>query len=471
MLLYSFAIVAVTIGLFANAQTQTDANGTCPGVTKCLERLDQGLECGPIPIPKRALIPPLPVGAPYVLHKLREGVWAIQDFAYLSMIVRHEDRVILIDAPDSRGGLNKPDGSQTRLTDIVNIVLNGTTLRLLDIVYSHAHFDHIGASLRVVQWARRLPVVPKIRVFGAPNIDKLITRSVTKRSVTTTHIIPNDGKTLYVRNGLRIELRYVGGHTDRDLAVYFPKKGKESSILMHVDVVFPGYAPFWALGISHDVRRFISVHTALLKYDFDYFVSGHLRLGNRTDIEENKKFAEDLFDAAMIAPSLVTQEQLNQVGISDVADPTQPEFNNVWFLALTAGRSLQARICSRIMVEKWGCKVGGISETIFSNCFVMLSYIGIEYWINFFLQRLTVSLQWFRKLGLALCSFSWERIMRPCCYYTVFTISQPWEDGVQLIVRLLVTIASRTEVACKSVRHWQCARLLGFTTVNNNNSW
>lgn len=377
LLLIFIAIVSVTIELFANAQS--GANGTCPGVAKCLERLDQGLECGPIPIPKRAIIPSLPAGAPYILRKLRESVWVVQDFAYLSMIVRHEDRVILIDAPDSSAGLNKPDGSQTRLTDIINIVLNGTTLRVLDIIYSHAHFDHIGASLRVVRWARRLPIIPKIRVFGAPNIDKLIRRSVTKRSVTTTHIIPNDGKTFYVRNGLRIELRYVGGHTDRDLAVYIPKKGAESSILMHVDVVFPKYSPFWALAISHDVRRFISVHNALLKYDFDYFVSGHLQLGDRMDVEESKQFSEDLLDASLIAPSLVTQDQLEQLGISDVANPTQPQFNNAWFLIITAGRGLQAQICSRIMIEKWGCKFGGISETIYSHCFAMLTYIGVEY--------------------------------------------------------------------------------------------
>lgn len=369
--------LVISVAVAQTAIAQQSENSTCAAVTKCLARLDKGFACGAIPVPARAQT--FPVTTPYKLQKLRKGVWVISDLAYLSMIVRWKSRVVLIDAPDSPGGLNKPDGSRTRLTDIIETVLNGTTLRVLDIVYTHAHYDHIGAATRVVQWSQTLKPAPKVRVFGAANVVTLVERSVTKRAVIPTHIIPDEGRNLYIRPGLRIKMKFVDGHTDRDLAVHIPRSRSESGILMHVDVVFPRFAPFWSLAITDDVGRYISVFDDLLKYEFHYFVSGHIRLGTRMDVEEGSLFTKDLLNAALVAPSLVRQEDLDRVGFGNAFNPTAKEYGNLWFLVITAGRDLQADACSRIMIEKWGCRIGGISETIQSSCFAMLTYIGVAY--------------------------------------------------------------------------------------------
>lgn len=371
--------IVLVLAVIVAAAAQNGPNATCPGVKRCLRRLDKGYDCGSIPVPARSQTNPFPTASPYKLQKLRKGVWAIIDIAYVSMIIRWKDRVVLLDAPDSSAGLNKPDGSRTRLTDIIETVLNGTTLRKLDIVYTHAHYDHIGAARRIVQWTQTLKIAPKIRVFGAANVFTLVNRSVTKRAVVPTHVIPKTGRSLYIRPGLRLDMKFIGGHTDRDLAIHMPRSGSESAILMHIDVVFPGYVPFWTLGITEDVGRYISVHDDLLKYDFDHFISGHIRVATRADVEESGIFAKDLLNAVLVAPTLVTQDDLDRVGLSNVYDPTAREYGNLWFLVSTAGRGLQSNICSRIMIEKWGCKLGGISETIYSACFTMSTYIGIAY--------------------------------------------------------------------------------------------
>lgn len=372
-------VVVVVLTVILATVAQTAPNSTCPGVQRCLRRLDKGYKCDSIPIPEESQTNPFPVTAPYKLQMLREGVWAIVDLVYTAIVIRWKDHVVLLDAPDSPAGLNKPDGSRTRLTDIIETVLNGTALGKLDIVYTHNHFDHIGASRRVVQWTKTLDKKPVIRIFGAANIFTLVNRSVTKRAVVPTHVIKKEGLTLYIRPGLRINMEYVGGHTDRDLAIHIPRFRSESAVLMHVDVVYPGYVPFWTLGITDDTGRYITVHDDLLKYDFDYFVSGHIRVGLRRDVEDSARFAKDLLNAALVAPSLVTQEDRERIGISNLYDPSAREYGNLWFMVITTGRGIEANTCSRIMIEKWGCKLGGIAETIYSNCFTMLTHIGVAY--------------------------------------------------------------------------------------------
>jgi hypothetical protein len=55
---------------------------------------------------------------------------------------------------------------------------------------------------------------------------------------------------------------------------------------MLVDIVFPGWVPFPYLAKAKDTAGFIKAHDiALVKYDFDTFVGGHLtRLGTRNDV-------------------------------------------------------------------------------------------------------------------------------------------------------------------------------------------
>lgn len=95
----------------------------------------------------------LPPGT-FELIKLRTGVWAYEDGTFLSIILKMGSRLAMLDIPDADGS-DKPDGSMTRLTDAAETILNGIIPQRIDIAYSHAHFDHIGASTRFHRYMQK----------------------------------------------------------------------------------------------------------------------------------------------------------------------------------------------------------------------------------------------------------------------------------------------------------------------------
>ena len=63
-------------------------------------------------------------------------------------------------------------------------------------------------------------------------------------------------------------------------------------ILMLVDVIYPGYAPYPNLGVSTDIGGTININKRALEYDFQVFVGGHVgNTGNRADVEISLAFA------------------------------------------------------------------------------------------------------------------------------------------------------------------------------------
>lgn len=372
-----FSAATCAKGADGNASaTAASGRGTlCAAVRECVARLDAGMACDVLPVPERSLIPMIPDRAPVEVRPLREGVWLYRDFGVMSLILRHKARLVLLDLPDSESGSNKPDGSRTRLTDASLAILNGTVPRRIDLVYSHIHFDHIGASRLYVQWARRVFPDAQINIYGSSAVAHTIAQSISKRAVRPTVIVrPGMRRTLRLSASLRVTMDILGGHAGRDIALHIPRSGSQPAILMFVDVVFPRWSPFHALAITEDVARYISVHDDLLKYDFDVFVGGHLRTGDRNDVSDNLRFVKDLFRTAQEARQSITIEERAAEGIFNVFTPGTLEYSNAWVAAIKAGRALEARKCARNMIEKWGCYLGGAAITMFDHCFTVLSY-------------------------------------------------------------------------------------------------
>lgn len=352
------------------------AHAACPAVDACLSAPKL---CSTLPVPERSVIQPFPNNAPVEVRKLRRNVFLLRDLAYNALLLRRNRAIALLDAPDSGGGFNKDDGSRTRITDAIEQVLGGVKPTRFDLVYSHGHYDHIGAAKRVVQYMSAKYPKCRIRVYGTQGAARTIRKSVTKRAVIPTNNISPDGLTLYYGKGLRVGIHVLGGHSGGDLALHIPRVGSQPAILFHVDVVFPRWAPFSSLAIATDVGKFVEVHDELLKFDFNIFVGGHMNIGNRADVAHGLRFSKDLLRASLKAPSLVTQEDRAGVGMGNYFTPGKTEFGNLWFLFLTAGRHLEVEKCSRIMIEKWGCRLGGLVEVVNSACFTMLTYVVTDY--------------------------------------------------------------------------------------------
>lgn len=370
----------MSAGMPSSSLPQVSRMSTLPtckqALSTCLGKLDKGEECDLLPTPKRLFVPSVPPGT-FVLSVLRKGVWVYNDGLYLTLIMKVGTHLALVDFPDSPN-TNKPDGSGTRLSDATEQVLGGTIPTKIDMIYSHAHLDHIGTAVKFYNFARMAYPKAKIEVWGSKESRELAEDSTSNRAVAVTKIVGKKGRTVRIGGRLKVNLRRIGGHTQEDLAIYIARDGDEKGILMFVDVVFPKWAPTFNLAITQDVRDFIEAQEELLKLDFDVFVSGHFQLGSRRDMMVNLKYAKDLVAAGATALKEVTGEVLLAGGVGRVEDPSDLAFGNIYFPIFSVLRKLQVDICTRILLEKWGCRLGGLDLAARGHCFISVTYNANE---------------------------------------------------------------------------------------------
>lgn len=345
----------------------------CRAVSKCAKRLDNGKKCKILPVPTGAIVPVVAPGT-FKLSLLRKSVWLYNDGVYLALIIFQKGRLVMVDIPDSAGS-NKPDGSLTRLTDAAEQVMSGNTPKKIEIIYSHEHFDHIGGTKKFFTYMKnKFPSAP-IGVWGTVAAENLIKNANVDKAVIPNMLIGEDGRKIVLGEGLAIEMNIFGGHAREDLVVYIPSSRGEPGIVMYVDVVFPKWVPPLDLAITVDVGRYISAQRELLEVDFDIFVGGHFRMGDKQDLLNNVKYSEDLIDAARVAFNTVGDEELAKAGIGRFSNPSAREFGNLWYLLFRVTRKAQMDVCYRIMLEKWGCRLAGIDITGRGHCLTAITFL------------------------------------------------------------------------------------------------
>lgn len=362
----------------------------------CLDTLAPGGTCTtPLPVPPGSFPPALRSPQGYNLTPLRRGIFAYFDGAYFSLLLRDGPALALVDFPDS-GGSNLPDGSGTRLTDAIMEVLGGDTPEQVAFIYSHPHYDHIGAASRVATWLNSTYPNASLTVYGTKEVTDLVVRSESRRAVEPTLVVAAP-RTVLAVGSLEVQLLMAGGHSASDLAVYIPPScgaggrangthsgddgsdgsdhGRAPGIIHHVDVVYPGWSPFANLAITTDVTEFVDVHDILLSLDWSIFSGGHLtKLGTRDDVVVSKAFVTDLLAAGAAGTTGVGPDQFAEAGLGQVANATSPVTGNVWYAFLRVVRPLQIDVCVRRMLEKWGCALGGLDITIRSACFTAVTH-------------------------------------------------------------------------------------------------
>lgn len=371
---------ALVWGPAAAAASATRNGSTCAAALAiCLADFPSGGTCSPpLPVPPTEIIGPVhPVG--YNLTRVRPGVYAYLDGGYTSLILWEAKGrwLVIVDAPDSAAS-NTDGGSRTRLTDAIDEVLDGASPRGVDVLYSHAHQDHIGATRRVVDYLRATHPSRRVAIWGTDEADEMVKPSTTGRAVRVTRRVPRSGASLRLGRGLRVDLHVVGGHTATDLAIHIPPSGRLSGVLHHVDVVFPGWVPPYTLAITEDVGRYRDVHGDLLALDWSVFSGGHLsRLGTRADVEASARYASDLLAAAAAATAAVDGPALAEAGAGAVADPRSRLYGNAW-ASFDLLRRLQRDACAQAMLAKWGCTLGGVDIMVRDNCFSAITYLLVE---------------------------------------------------------------------------------------------
>jgi glyoxylase-like metal-dependent hydrolase (beta-lactamase superfamily II) len=216
---------------------------------------------------------PVDPGKGYLVKEVKPGVFVITDGGYQAAFVTTGEGVILFDAPP------------TFAQHIEQAVADVTKEPIRQIVYSHAHLDHIAGTELL------LKKIPNLEIIAERGVsDFLKEKKDPRRPVPTKTFV---GKQTLTAGSARIELKRGNWHSNEgDLFIYIPDK----RFLMAVDTLAAGYVPFMGFDLTSDFHKYLKVFDELLAYDFDVLVPGHLTsLATREDVVQTKEYALDVY--------------------------------------------------------------------------------------------------------------------------------------------------------------------------------
>lgn len=294
------------------------------------------------PLPAAARGPAIPQDKGYLVQEIRGGVYWITDGTYQVMFLTTGRGVIAVDAP--------PNLAQKYLKAIADV----TNERVTHVIYSHAHGDHIGAA----------DIFPKgVKIIAHQETADLLRRAKDpKRPVPTVTFTKS--YTLRLGNQTLI-LDYKGvNHEPGNIFIWAPRQ----RVLMLVDIVFPGWIPFFQMALAKDIPGFLAAQRQALGYPFETFIGGHVtRLGTRQDVRTQIEYLNDVRANA--------KKALQTVDFMGIAKETG--FENQWLL-LDRYFAAVAKACADLTVPKWRDRLGGADVWTQSHCLVMAESLRID---------------------------------------------------------------------------------------------
>jgi glyoxylase-like metal-dependent hydrolase (beta-lactamase superfamily II) len=208
----------------------------------------------------------------YGMKDFGNGVYVLSDNGWQSAFLVTDAGVIVFDAPASYG------------RHIPEAVAKVTNKSIKMLVYSHQHKDHIGGSIAFKN-------IPGLQIVALSTVrDFLVEMKDPNRLIPT--ITFDSAKTITL-GGKTVELTRHNYHSNEgDLFIYVP----EAKFLMAVDSVTSGYVPFEDFDLSTNFHEYLKMFDAILAYQFDSFIGGHLTdTGTRKDVEITKEYTNDVY--------------------------------------------------------------------------------------------------------------------------------------------------------------------------------
>ena len=289
-----------------------------------------------------------------LLQKLTE-IPVVYSGSHQAVFLVSDEGVIVVDCPPSLD------------VNMKYAIGNVTDQPVRKVIYSHAHNDHIG-SASIFAGNNSYGSVDYIAHAETAVLLEAVPGGDTGKPIPTETFERN--KTIHLGNQT-VELAYFGpGHQPGNIFIYVPS----SKILMLIDIIFPGWAPFANLALAEFVPGFVEAHDISLQYDFETFVGGHFtRVGTRKDVELARDYVYDVLHSC--------RRVLNDPTI-DIAESARRSFElnpNNFFTATAEYNNLQAELCAQPLIEKWLGVIAGVDVVALSHATRMLLGLRIEY--------------------------------------------------------------------------------------------
>ena len=281
----------------------------------------------------------------YLVKQVKPDVYVITDGIYQSAFVTTGKGVILFDAP------------ATFAQHIVKAVKEVTSEPIVQLVYSHAHLDHIsGAGLLVKQ-------IPKLAILAEEGTAVFLREKKDPRRPVPTSTFKNQ-RTLKLST-LTVELKKGQWHSpEGDLFVYLP----ERKFLMAIDTLAAGHVPFMDFDLSTNMHAYLKMFDQLLAYDFDVLMPGHATyLADRQDVQMSKDYALDVYKTVKRIHDATDQMKV----MSQAAKKYSWDNKYAVFRTLLDGVIEQ---CATEIEGRWIDKLAGVDVFGASHCRAALIY-------------------------------------------------------------------------------------------------
>ncbi len=299
----------------------------------------------------------------------------VTDGSYQAFFLVSTQGVIVVDCPPTIG------------RKLIYAIGNITDQPITHLVYSHSHADHIGGAVLLVNQTddhdhdhdakegQGKGKKAKVTIIAHAETARLLAQ-VSDPNRPPPHTTFHDTYTLR-RGNQSLQLSYQGpNHLAGNIFIFAPAQ----RVLMLVDVIYPGWAPFSRLGQVTNVPGFIAAHDQILDgFDFAHFVGGHLdRSGVRADVEIQREYVLDLYRncAETVRLSATEDPVLGAAGVLGPVSALNPE--NPWaafevYLQVTAG------YCANLTDQKWADRLAGLDVFGFDNAETMVESLRIDY--------------------------------------------------------------------------------------------
>jgi glyoxylase-like metal-dependent hydrolase (beta-lactamase superfamily II) len=283
------------------------------------------------------------------VDELGGGAWCVGNGVYQALLLDTGTGTVVVDAPPSLAPL---------LPSTIREVVGRPVTH---VVYSHAHGDHIGAAGALVG--------PGVEIIAHDT-----TGAILRRHADPNRPAPTTTFTSVAALDLghqRLELSHRGPNHSPD-NIFVRLVGQR--VVMLVDVVFPGTAPFRGLTAATDIPGLLAAHDELISIDASTFIGGHFtRLGDHGDIAAARDYLHDLVKATSAALGAVAfPDVATQVG-ERLGRPPHP------YEVAAAFDARVAALAGAELVPRWQDRLEGLEVLLDSNVTAMADSLRWDY--------------------------------------------------------------------------------------------
>jgi len=303
----------------------------------------------------------------YAILPLSHGAYMVTDGIYQSLVLISTAGVVVVDAPPTLGH------------NLQHAISNLTSLPVKWFIYSHSHADHAGgaylfSSSSASPHANANAKNPVI-IAHENTAEQLASANDSHRRP-----LPNITfrKMYHLQAGNQtLELFFPGvGHDLGNIIIYAPAQ----KVLMMVDQVYPGWVPFSGLAASVYVPGWMAAHDAILKYDFDVYLGGHMGgLGTRKDVQIQREYVWDVWrncKRILEESGDPTNEVVGLPGIQkDVLGMNE---GNYWALFAVYLDTVAER-CYNVTNERWLGRLAAQDVFGYSHAWRMTESLRLDY--------------------------------------------------------------------------------------------